>query len=131
MKTMRSVSLLAGLLALGVIGSASEVEGRWEGNWQGAKALTLTVRETQGRVEGNAVFYLIRREKPAEPGGAPSPEISLQNPRWDGATLRFSVKGSNGQPVLMEMKVTGPNTAELTREAGSSMPALTIPMHKQ
>lgn len=131
MKQMRFVSLLAGLLALAPIGNAAEIEGKWEGNWQGAKAVTLTLRETEGRVEGNAVFYIIRREKPTEPGGAPSPEISLQNPRWDGATLRFSVKGSNGQPVLMEMKLTGPNTAELTREAGSSLPALTIPLHKQ
>ncbi len=130
MKRRFYVSSLASVFAIALaIGQTSSVEGTWEGNLHGVKAITLTVWEAAGRLEGDAVFYILRREGTGWHNGAASPQIPLQNVRREGATLHFSLKGSNGQPVEMEMKLAGPDTATLTRQPGS-MPALSIPVRR-
>ena len=130
MKRTLYVCALAGLVALAV-GSASELEGTWEGKLEGVKAITLTLRESGGQVSGRAVFFIIRDEGSGKHNGAGSPPISLQDVRSDGAVLHFFVKGSNGQPLAMDMKITGPARAELTRQWGGGLPALTISLEKQ
>jgi len=91
MTKMLHVCLLGGALALFLnISAALPVEGTWEGSSKGLKAVTLTVHETKGELQGEAVFYVLRDDG----GGlyiAGEDRRPMVGPRWDGKTLRFSV----------------------------------------
>ena len=131
MKRTWYVSSLACIFALPLaIGRTPALEGTWEGDLHGVKAIALTIRETGGRAEGVAMFYVVRDENSGRHNGSPSPQIPLQNVRREGATLYFSVRGSNGEALPMEMKWTGPNTASLTRKRTASLPELIIPVRR-
>src|SRR5579859_4476177 len=56
----------------------------------------------------------------------PRRQIALQAAQWDGALLRFTVQGSHGQAVALEVKLNGANTAELNRKATADLPELTV-----
>lgn len=132
MKRMLHVCLLAGAFPLlAAIANASPIEGTWEGDLHGVKAITLTVHETGGHMGGNIVFYVLRDEGSGWHTGSPSPAIALQAVQWDGARLRFTVQGSNGRPVTLEMRLNGANTAEVNRKPTADMPALTVTLRRR
>jgi hypothetical protein len=127
MKRMLHVCLLAaGFPLLAAIANASPIEGTWEGDLHGVKAISLTVHETGGHM-----FYIVRDEGSGWHTGLPSPAIALQAVQWDGALLRFTVQGSNGEPVALEMKLNGANTAELNRKATADMPEVTVSLRRR
>jgi len=132
MKRMLHVCLLAaGFPLLAAIANASPIEGTWEGDLHGVKAITLIVHETGGHMGGNVVFYILRDEGSGWHTGSPSPAVALQAVQWDGALLRFTVQGSNGQPVALGMKLKGAHTAELNRKPTADMPELTVSLRKR
>jgi hypothetical protein len=135
MKRMLQVCLLTGIVGLVcAMPMASPVEGTWEGEVSGLKAVTLTVRDAGGKIEGSAIFYVLRDEGEGKRIGGKS-EVPLLNATWDGRTLRFSVRPPGVEPddpnVQFEMIVRGQDTAELKRIEAGTVPAATISMLRQ
>ncbi len=134
MKRMLQVCFLTGIVGLVfAMPMASPGEGTWEGEVSGLKAVTLTVRDAGGKIEGSAIFYVLRDEGEGKRIGGES-EVPLLNATWDGRTLRFSVRPPGLEPddpsVRFEMMVKGQDTAELKRLEAGRIPAATISMRK-
>jgi hypothetical protein len=120
----------AGAVALCIaasIAAAAEapVIGRWEGERNGLKAVTITVRAGKGDLEGEAIFWVERDGRIVG-----KDERRLVDPRWDGKTLRFSAGPTGLQrdatAVRFEMTMTGQNTALLKRLKTDGVEELTL-----
>jgi hypothetical protein len=116
MKTMLYVCLLAGVL------TAIEkpaVEGKWEGEMNGLKAITLTVQENKGAMEGSVIFYVTRDDDGKGMQIVGQDERKMLETQWDGKILRFAVGAPDFDPdgpgVRFTMTMTGDKKAELKR----------------
>ena len=122
-----STRLALGALALCLVrATAPEIAGTWEGESGRLKAVSLTIAGAEGKVEGKALFYITRDDLDGTHVGAATEE-ALVGATWDGRTLRFSVADP---PVRFEMKVTGQDTAQLTRLEGNGIPAQAMTVHR-
>jgi hypothetical protein len=121
------------LLSLGVIlgitiaGPATDqprngaVVGIWRGEIDHLPAVTLTVTDEAGPLQGAVLFYLIRREegRSTTSPGIPEP---LFNPQFDGKSLTFQVSHrrahantTSDPPVTFRLDLTGSDEAKLVR----------------
>jgi hypothetical protein len=95
------------------------IVGKWEGQMHDRKAVTITISEDRGRMEGSVVFYVIRDGDGQGPRVVGQDERKILEPHWDGRTLRFAVGAPDFDPgapgVRFTMTVTGDKKAELKR----------------
>ena len=94
------------------------IEGKWEGGMNGLKAVTVTVHETKGRMEGSVIFYVTRDDGQGM-RVVGQDERKMLETQWDGKTLRFAVGAPDFDPdtpsVRFTMTITGDKKAELKR----------------
>lgn len=106
--------LLAGALALCLVkAAASPVAGIWEGQEDGRKAVTLTVRETDGILGGNIIFYIVHDDGTGALDGSALPHQALVGTTWDGRTLRFSIELNDGATMAFELNTTAAGSGDL------------------
>ena len=113
MKTLRNVCVWTAALAFCVAMSTAPVAGTWEGSVEGAKAVTLKVLDRDGKPGGSAIFYIMRDEGSGKHIGAASPETPIEDARWDGKVLSFSVHNPEGETIRFAMTLTGEDAAQL------------------
>jgi hypothetical protein len=95
------------------------IEGKWEGQRNGLTAVTITVHQNGGQMEGSVIFYVIRKDEGQGPRVPGQDERKMLETHWDGRTLRFAVGAPDFDPdtpgVRFTMTVTGDKKAELKR----------------
>jgi len=118
MKKLTFVCLMVGALFAAVQKPAA-IEGKWEGETNGLKAVTVTVRENKGQIEGSVIFYVVRDDGGQGRQVVGQDERKMLETHWDGKTLRFAVGAPDFDPdspgVRFTMTVTGDKKAELKR----------------
>jgi len=117
MKRLILVCLMVGALFAAMEKPA--IEGKWEGEMNGLKAITLTVHENKGAMEGSVIFYVTRNDDGKGVQVVGQDERKMLETQWDGKTLRFAVGAPGFDPdapgVRFTMTVTGDKKAELKR----------------
>jgi hypothetical protein len=109
-------------LAVGALCAAIEkpaaIEGKWEAEMNGLKAVTVTVHENKGQIEGSVIFYVTRDEGQGK-RIVGQDERKMLETHWDGKTLQFAVSAPDFEPdapgVRFTMTVTGDKKAEMKR----------------
>jgi hypothetical protein len=92
----------------------------WLGNVNDVPAMKLDVQESDGKVSGTVLFYLIKHN----PDGSDarvvgdSGSIALRDVKVYGKKLTFEVTGSNKKPKVFELVVTGEKEGSF-REVGA------------
>ncbi len=124
MRTLLQVFLAALTSCSGVAGPS--VFGIWEGELQGVKAVTLTVHDVRGKLEGAVVFYVVDK-KFTDPDKkiVGRDERPLVKPTWDGVTLRF-----RAADLAFEMRLTGENKGILRRLRPAGGSDLSVPVSR-
>ena len=101
------------------------IEGKWEGGMNGLKAVTVTVHETKGPMEGSVTFYVTRDDGQGK-RVVGQDERKMLETQWDGKTLRFAVGAPDFDPdtpsVRFTMTITGDKKAELKRLGKDELP---------
>ncbi len=116
--------MLAALLAC-VSGRAATVPaGAWEGSLEGRKAVSLEVKDAP-QLRGSIVFYILHDQGDGAHDGSPSPALPMQNLKWDGEILRFSVAAGD-RLVHFEMRGVGVGRAVLKRLAAGGEAELSV-----
>lgn len=105
MKTMVGVCLVAICL---VKAASVPVVGTWEARQDGRKAITVSVKETEGIIGGTVVFYIIHDDAEGKLDGTAVEPEGMKGTTWDGNVLRF-----RAGPAAFEMRMTGADKAEL------------------
>jgi hypothetical protein len=108
----------------GANASVAPVEGVWRCEMHGLPAVTLTVTNEGGSLNGAVLFFLHRTEPGKAETATPGVPEPLFNPKFDGETLRFQVShrrahppGSlQDEPVSFALKLDGPDKAEFVNE---------------
>src|ERR1039458_4305448 len=119
MKRTLHVGLLAGVLALCLAKDATPIVGTWEGMQGAAKSATIVVRETEGKIGGSAIFYIVHDEGSGAHTSEETPPLEMIEPRWDGKLLKFSVVNSDGRSIAFEMRLTGEGSADRRHADGA------------
>ncbi len=118
MKKLAFVYLMAGALVAAMENPAA-IEGKWEGEMNGLKAVTVTVHQSKGQMEGGVIFYVTRNDDGKGMRIVGQEERKMLETHWDGKTLRFAVGAPDFDPdapgVRFTMTVTGDKKAELER----------------
>jgi hypothetical protein len=122
MNQMLRVSLLGSAALFLLLGAASPAAGVWEGKVDGRKAVTLRLHETGGKLDGIAIFYIVRDNGDGGHDGEAVPAIRLLELKWDGGVLRFAVQNPAGQSVRFEMRFHGEKSGDLKRLETNGMP---------
>ena len=126
MKTL-ALCLIAGALALTTVAAMeSTIAGTWEGSIDGRKTVTLRVLEKDGKLSGEAVFYILKAKDTGRYLDETPPAVPLSNLQWDGRTLRLSVEPPGGDTVRFELVVAVAGAAVLKRLGDGA----TVPMEK-
>jgi hypothetical protein len=89
--------------------------------------VTLQITDENGTLAGAIVFYLIRRDPGQEATSSPGPPGPLFHLKIDGNTATFEVshrlahppRTLSDPPVHFQLKLTGPDRAELIRSGDS------------
>ena len=117
MKKMLSVCLMVGTLMAAAQKPA--IEGKWEGERNGLKSVTISVHENKGQIEGSVIFYVARNDDGQGWRIVGQDERKMLETHWDGKTLRFAAGAPDFDPdapgVRFTMTVTGDKKAELKR----------------
>ncbi|HEV2323701.1 MAG TPA: hypothetical protein VGS10_07105 [Terracidiphilus sp.] len=112
----------------------SQFVGVWRGQLDGLPAVVLNLTDESGKLSGAALFYFHERKTVHDPytstPGLPEPLFKLS---VSGQTLRFEISHKRAHPpgslkdapVQFRLTVTGPDRAELVREAGGKETAST------
>ena len=128
MKKLVFVCLMVGAL-IAAPEKPAAIEGKWEGEMNGLKAVTVTVHETKGRMEGSVIFYVTRDDSGQGKRVVGQDERKMLETQWDDKTLRFAVGAPDFDPdtpgVRFTMTITGDKKAELKRLGEG---ALTLPL---
>ena len=103
------------LLAACAMANGPSIAGTWEGRVNGVKAVTLKLSENDGRIAGQAVFYIIKSQSDGQPVDGTPAAFPISAVQWDGMLLRFSVVNSESEAVKFEMKPSGGDAASLSR----------------
>jgi hypothetical protein len=123
MKKVLYVCLTVGALFAAVQKPAA-IEGKWEGEMNGLKAVTITVHESKGQMEGSVIFYVTRDDGQGM-RVVGQDERKMLETQWDGKTLRFAVGAPDFDPdapgVRFTMTITGDKKAELKRPGDEKM----------
>ena|ERR1017187_2299175 len=118
MKELLIVCAMVGALCAAVE-KAAAIEGKWEGERNGLKTITLTVHESKGAMEGRVVFYVTRDDDGQGRRVIGRDERKMLETQWDGQTLRFAVGAPEFDPdtpgARFTMTITGDKKAELKR----------------
>ena len=108
--------------------ATSACVGVWRGEMDGMPAVILNITDESGSLSGAMLFYLHERKTVHDSWtstpGLPEPIFNLKS---SGQILQFDVshkrahppRTSNDVPVRFRLTVTGPNRAELVREASA------------
>ncbi len=117
MRKMLFVYLMMGALVAAMQKPA--IEGKWEGEMDGLKAVTITVHESKGQMEGSVIFYVTRHDEGEQRRVVGQDDRKMLETHWDGKTLRFAVGAPGFDPdepaVRFTMTMTGDKKAELKR----------------
>jgi hypothetical protein len=105
--------------------SAASIEGVWRCDMHGLPAMTLTVTDEGGKLNGAVLFFLHRTEPGKAETATPGVPEPLFDPKFDGKTLTFQVShrrahppGSlNDGPVSFALKLDGADKAEFVNES--------------
>jgi len=131
MKTTLYVCLLAVLVLAQGQHRLTPAAGSWEGDLEGVRAVTVNLRGPEQRLDGGVVFYILKDEGSGFHTGAASAEVPMEGLRRNGDVVRFWVRGSNGEPISFEMRITEPGHARLTRLKSGATPELTVALWRQ
>jgi len=112
-----------------------QVVGRWLGKFplpddnsvtdaDNPVAVELTIKEDDGKLSGSAIFYVIRN-KDNKPQIVGKKESELIAPKFDGKSLKFTVRSKGAQPgtetnIEMRMTLKSDTEAELENLHDSS-----------
>ena len=122
MKKLLIVCLMVGALVTAM--QKPSIEGKWEGERNGLKAVTVTVHESKGQMEGSVIFYVTRDDGQGM-RAVGQDERKMLETQWDGKTLRFAVGAPDFDPdalsVRFTMTITGDKKAELKRLGDEKM----------
>jgi hypothetical protein len=99
--------------------------GVWRCEMHGLPAVTLTVTNEGGSLNGAVLFYLHRTERGKAETATPGVPEPLFNPKIDGQTLTFEVSHRRAHPpsslqdapVTFEIKLVSPDKAQLINES--------------
>ena len=123
MKKLVFVCLIVGV-QFAAMQNPAAIEGKWEGEMNGLKAVTITVHESKGRMEGSVIFYVTRDDGQGM-RVVGQDERKMLETQWDGKTLRFAVGAPDFDPdapgVRFTMTITGDKKAELKRLGDEKM----------
>jgi hypothetical protein len=116
-----------------------EISGKWQGKFPREQvnsasdsdnpvAVEIEIKEKDGKLSGTSTFYVIvnQNDHPQVKG---SVESALIDPRFDGTSLKFSIKAKGQQPdpearIEMQMKLTSPTEADLENLEDSQSPLI-------
>jgi len=98
--------------------------GVWRCEMHGLPAVTLTVTDEGGNLNGAVLFYLHKTEPGKAETATPGVPEPLFNPKIDGQTLTFQVSHRRAHPpgslqdapVTFRVKLIGPDKAEFVNE---------------
>ncbi len=101
--------------------------GIWRCDMNGLPAVTLTVTDEGGSLNGAVLFYLHRRESGQTETATPGVPEPLMKPNFDGTTFTFEVSHRRAHPpqtlqdgpITFRMKLVGSNKAQLVNVDGS------------
>jgi hypothetical protein len=117
MKSIRYVCLAIAMLCAAA--ETQPVEGTWEGELNGIKAVSLSVHENKGAFEGSIDFTVMINDDGEGPKVAGHDVRKLVESRWDGKSLHFTVGAPGFDPddpnVRFTLTITGDRKANLTR----------------
>jgi hypothetical protein len=111
-----------------VLLDTSALVGVWRAQMDGLPAMTLTLSDETGSLQGAVLFYLLQRD-PGKPvtatPGVPEP---LMNLRFDGRRLTFQVSHRRAHPpgslqdapISCGLRLTGENRGTMAREGDGS-----------
>jgi hypothetical protein len=115
--------------------NASNFIGVWRGQMDSLPGVDLVITDEGGQVRGAVLFYLHMRQDVHSPytstPGLPEPMFDL---KLEGQTLKFDVSHRRAHPprtlhdppVAFDLKLTGPDKAELVNEMEGGGPALVL-----
>jgi len=80
--------------------------GVWESKLDGITAVTLTLADDAGTLDGTIVFHVVLKENESTPAHSGSTEPhTLIHPHADGNKLSFQVRRGNGSNQILNMAV--------------------------
>ena len=108
---LRTLALACATLALPLATLAnptptSNWTGVWESKLDGITAVTLTLADDAGALDGTIVFHVILKENASTPAHSGSTEPhTLIHPHVEGNKLSFQVRRGNGSNQILNMAV--------------------------
>jgi hypothetical protein len=113
---LRTLALACATLALpftAIANPTSNWTGVWESKLDGVTAVTLTLAEDAGTLDGTIVFHAVSREG-GQPHSISIEPHTLMNPHLEGNILSFQVRRGNGSAEVLNMTVelNNPNKAQ-------------------
>lgn len=122
MNILRLVLLMVAGSVFSAAASQDNVTGVWEGKLNGHPAVDLTIKETEGRISGDILFYFQEREADGKWHVKGKYSVPLLMPKVEGNVLTFEVihhkkHGSSelGPNTRFRMELTGADAATLQR----------------
>lgn len=109
--------------------------GVWRGQFDGLPGVDLVINNEGGQLHGAVLFYLHMRQDAKSPytstPGLPEPLFDL---KLEGQTLKFEVSHRRAHPprtlhdapATFDLKLIGPDKAELVNETESGGPAVVL-----
>lgn len=101
------------------------IAGIWRCDMHDLPAVTLTVSDEGGSLNGAVLFYLHKKEKGLPETATPGAPQPLFHPTFDGTILTFAVSHRRAHPpesltdapITFALKLNGPDKAELINES--------------
>jgi len=115
--------------------NASKFTGVWRGQLDNLPGVDLVIADEGGQLGGAVLFYLHMRPNVHSPytstPGLPEPMFDL---RLEGQTLKFDISHRRAHPprtlhdppVAFDLKLIGPDKAELVNETEGGGPAVVL-----
>jgi hypothetical protein len=125
--------LVTVLLAVAVMGgfaiaaTDSPIAGKWQGKMGDVPAVTLTIKDDNGKLSGTAVFYEIVDDGDG-PKATGQSTAEMVDAKLEGKIFSFRTKGSQGEVFSYQMELTGKNEGKFKGDArvagGSEAPKI-------
>jgi hypothetical protein len=135
MNSFLKLTLVLILVGARTSAADSPVAGTWRGKLHDLPAVTLSVNNDGGQLNGTILFYFLHRNTEQDPwqvDAAHSITLPLIDPKFDGKTLSFQVSHKlahpprtlNDPPSSFQMRLTGKDTGEFLNVTEKQSPPL-------
>ena len=109
---MRKLAMMLAVVVLmaGIVSAAgdSPIAGRWQGKMGDVPAVTLTIKDDDGKLSGTVIFYRIVFSG-RSPEVAGKSRAEMIDAKLDGKMFTFQTKGSQGEMLSYQLELTGKN----------------------